>query len=80
MLTEVSLKWVLKKREKEKEWGAKKEEESGRRRLSGWSGGEGRKLQAMYFTAYLCLGHDEYRGDIKQIRSGKSEAKWRPGS
>lgn len=36
--------------------------------------GEGRKHKAMCFTAYLGLGHYEYRRDIKQIRSGMTRA------
>ncbi len=36
----------------------------------------GRKHKAMCFTAYLGLGHNEYRRDIKQIRSGMTQA-WR---
>lgn len=41
---------------------------------------KGRKLKAMCFTAYLCLGHVEYRGDIKQIRSGIARPKRRARS
>lgn len=73
MLPEVSLKWVKKKRKR----GKKKTREWEK---SEWEGAEGRKLKAMCFTAYLRLGHVEYRGDIKQIRSGIARAKWRAGS
>lgn len=41
--------------------------------------GEGRKHKAMCFTAYLGLGHYEYRKDIKQIRSGMTRAAERTG-
>lgn len=41
---------------------------------------EGRKHKAMCFTAYLGLGHYEYRRDIKQIRSGMTPAAERAGS
>lgn len=40
----------------------------------------GRKHKAMCFTAYLGLGHYEYRRDIKQIRSGMTQAVQRAGS
>lgn len=42
--------------------------------------GEGRKHKAMCFTAYLGLGHYEYRRDIKQIRSGMTWAAESAGS
>lgn len=45
--------------------GAKKERE----RKSLCFGGRERKCQAMCFSAYLKLGHFEYRRDIKQIGS-----------
>ena len=51
----------------------KEEKREGERRQGcGGMVGEGRKLKAMAmcFTAYLGLGHFEYRRDIKQIRSG----------
>lgn len=33
----------------------------------------------MCFAAYFRLGHDEYRGDIKQIRSGMTWAEEKLG-
>lgn len=39
----------------------------------------GRKHKAMCFTAYLGLGHYEYKRDIKQIRSGMTQTVNRAG-
>lgn len=63
----------------------KKKKKGGKKKTREWEkseleGAEGRKLKAMCFTAYLRLGHVEYRGDIKQIGSGIARAKWRAGS
>lgn len=70
-------------REWEKDLKEERERESEREkdREKFWRGleGEGRKHKAMCFTAYLGLGHYEYRRDIKQIRSGMTWAAERAG-
>lgn len=58
----------------ERHKGGKREREKTGRSCGRGLEGEGREHKAMCFTAYLGLGHYEYRREIKQIRSGMTRA------